>query len=154
MTKGNKINNQSGDKDREAAAKSCVLLIEDEEVIRKYISNVLTSCGLKVFVAKDGQDGIDTFRQHADQVDVVLLDYRMPGLTAAETLTGIRQIRSDIEVIVSSGLEEQEVMPSLGDEPVTTMLKKPYRLIELINLLNELGLKVSYPDFLARNGFE
>jgi PAS domain S-box-containing protein len=78
-----------------------VLLIDDEEPIRKILGLYLRSKGHEVITAADGQEGIETFQQESPSV--VLTDIKMPGMDGIEVLKRVKEINSEAEVIVITG---------------------------------------------------
>lgn len=78
-----------------------VLCIDDEEMIRITIGDYLEDFGYRILFAENGRTGLETFRQ-AD-VDVVLVDLRMPEVDGLEVLAAIRQESPETPVIVVSG---------------------------------------------------
>jgi PAS domain S-box-containing protein len=114
--------NQTAPKPPEQA----VLVIDDESFIRDVVRDVLTTDGLKVLSAANGEEGLLLFRQHTQEIGVVVLDMKMPGLSGEETYRALRQISPDIKVILSSGYSETDLMRQLGKQPNVIFLPKPY----------------------------
>lgn len=84
-----------------------VLVIDDEEGIRKVLSIALTDAGCDVVMAADGREGLRLFRETAPQI--VLTDIRMPGLSGLELLQTIKAEAGDKEVIVITGFGDLEL---------------------------------------------
>ena len=80
---------------------SKLLLIDDEEPIRKILGLYLRSHGYEVFTAADGQRGMELFQQESPPI--VLTDIKMPGMDGIEVLKRIKQISPETEVIVITG---------------------------------------------------
>ena len=112
-----------------------VLVIDDEEDIREVVQAVLESRGVRVLTANDGPEGVTCFREHADEVDVVLLDMTMPGLGGEEVFREILSIRSDARVIMSSGYSEQDTLERLDDERMVGFVPKPYTAQSLVDTI-------------------
>ncbi len=108
-----------------------VLLVEDEEMLREMADTMLTRLGYKVLPAKDGVEALEIFKNHLDEIRIVLSDLSMPRMNGWETLTALRQIRPDIPVILASGHDQSKVL--VGDHPdlPQVFLQKPYRKAEL-----------------------
>ena len=109
-----------------------VLVVDDEEDIRDVVETVLESRGARVLTAADGAAGIEQFRLHADDVDVVLLDMTMPGLGGDAVFREILSIRPNARVILSSGYSEQDALAHLDDERMAGFVHKPYTAQSLI----------------------
>ena len=108
-----------------------VLLIEDEEQVRKMARTMLTHLGYRVIEAKDGVEAVEIFQQHQDEIRCVLSDLTMPRMNGWDTLAALRKLSPDIPVILSSGYDEAQVMADEHPERPNAFLGKPYRLQEL-----------------------
>ena len=60
-----------------------VLVIDDDEAIRMAICDILQTVGIQVVMAAGGEDGLELYQQRRHEVDLILLDYSMPGLDGA-----------------------------------------------------------------------
>ncbi|MFN7995849.1 MAG: response regulator [Bryobacteraceae bacterium] len=103
-----------------------VLVIDDEEIVRRTAKATLERFGYEVVVAEDGRQGLDAFRRLAGRVDVVLLDMTMPVMSGEETFRELRAIRPDIQVILSSGHNEVEAIRHFTGKGLAGFLQKPY----------------------------
>jgi PAS domain S-box-containing protein len=115
-----------------------VLVIDDEEMARTVAQKILQKFGFTVLTAHNGREGLEIFKQHRDQISVVLLDMTMPIMSGVNTLQGIRKLRSDIPVVLSSGYDENEAFTKFCKTSASTFLQKPYQPIALIEKLNEV----------------
>jgi CheY-like chemotaxis protein len=114
------------------AVSATVLLVDDEEDVRGVVGEVLEHEGFRVLRAEDGARGVALFREHADRVDVVLLDLSMPGLTGEQTFRRLREIDPDVRVILSSGYDQHEARGRFGPGPPAGFIQKPYRSDQLV----------------------
>ena len=108
-----------------------VLLIDDEEMIREMAATMLTRMGFKVLSAKDGVEALQIFKNHPDEVGIVLSDLSMPHMDGWETLTALRQIRPNIPVVLASGHDQSKVLAGDHPELPQVFLHKPYKKTEL-----------------------
>lgn len=104
-----------------------ILLVEDEEMIRKMTTSMLTRMGFKVLEAIDGVDAVEIFQKHQDEIDVVVSDLTMPRMDGWETLTALRRICPDLPVILASGHDESMVFAGDHHESPQAFLHKPYK---------------------------
>ncbi len=111
---------------------STVLVIDDEEEIRDVVQAVLSSRGIAVLTAESGRQGLELFRQHADRIDVVLLDMNMPGMSGEAVFEGLRSINPKVRVIVSTGYSEQEAALRFANAPLAGFVHKPYTATSLV----------------------
>jgi PAS domain S-box-containing protein len=103
-----------------------VLLVEDDEPLRKMASVMLTRLGFTVIAAKDGAEAVEIFRDRRDEVCLVLSDLTMPRMNGWETLAALRRMRPDIPVILTSGYDEAHAMAGDHAEQPQVFLHKPY----------------------------
>ncbi|HWC00507.1 MAG TPA: response regulator [Bryobacteraceae bacterium] len=103
-----------------------VLVVDDEESVRRVAKLALTRLGCSVLVAADGVEAIEVFRQSGPEISLILLDMTMPRLSGAETLHRLREIRADVPVVISSGYGEIEAARRLPLDSVAGFLQKPY----------------------------
>ena len=112
-----------------------VLLVEDEELVRSAAAAMLTHLGFTVLEAGDGIEALELFRQHRCEIRCALCDSTMPGMSGWETMAALRQLASDLPVILTSGYSEAEVMASGRGERPQAFLSKPYQLKRLSDAL-------------------
>jgi two-component system, cell cycle sensor histidine kinase and response regulator CckA len=76
-----------------------ILVIEDDQVMRRVVSTYLKHVGYDVLTACNGLEGVEAFRSCPDLIDLVLTDLRMPVMTGNEAVHQIRETRPDVKVI-------------------------------------------------------
>ncbi len=124
-----------------AAAQGAVriLLVDDDELIRRSIAPMLTALGHAVHTAESGQEALDRL-QAGLQVDLVILDMNMPGLNGAQTLTRLLALRPDQIVLMATGYSDDAIAPLLEGRPNIHSLRKPFSLKEIQSKLGTMGL--------------
>jgi signal transduction histidine kinase len=120
-----------GDDDRvlldASARESRVLLVEDEEPIRKLVERLLRKNGHEVVTACDGDDGFRKFAQDPDSIDLVLTDVIMPGMSGKRLAESIREVRDDVPVIMMSGhLDQIQLTQSILERDRLGFIAKPF----------------------------
>jgi PAS domain S-box-containing protein len=115
-----------------------VLLADDEEVVRNVSQKMLEIIGFEVLTASDGLEAVELFSKYAEEIVCVLLDLTMPKLDGSEVFNRIRQIRSDIKVILCSGYNQQEATQRFVGKGLANFIQKPYRMHSLIATLKEV----------------
>lgn len=106
-----------------------VLIVEDEESLAEPLAFLLKKEGFEVFMASDGPTALDTFA--AEQIDIVLLDLMLPGMSGTEVCRQLRQTSSVPVIMVTARDTEIDRVVGLelgADDYVT----KPYFARELI----------------------
>ncbi len=104
----------------QGGAKRAVLVIDDDEVVRTALDDMLVSEGMRVLMAADGACGVALYRQRRAEIGLVVLDLSMPGMSGEETLRELRRVDPRVTVIreVRRWLEctEHDTMPDAGGE--------------------------------------
>jgi PAS domain S-box-containing protein len=103
-----------------------VLVIDDEELVRRTTKTTLERYGYSVILADNGRDGVNAYRALADRVSVVLLDLTMPMMSGEDALREIRAINPRVKVILSSGFNEVEAVQRFTGKGLAGFLQKPY----------------------------
>lgn len=100
-----------------------ILIIDDEELIRRSLNRIFTKEGFKVLEAQDGKQGLRVWLDHSP--DIILLDYMMPYLTGLEVLAQIPEKKRGQVIVISAyvGDREKDVFLKLG---VKHFYKKPF----------------------------
>ena len=117
------------------SGRSSVLIVEEEEVVRRAHLRSLAESGCHTQAAEDGSEAIRVMEQHP--FDVVLLDLRMPGLDGMEVLKTLKQRWPDSEVVVITGyatLESAKEAMKLGAQ---NYIAKPVGPDDVIKAANE-----------------
>ena len=118
----------SGDSMSLAEAKGeTILLADDELYVREGTSEVLESIGYRVLQAEDGEQALEIFREHKDEIHLVLLDVVMPNLGGLETAQKIREINPNLPVILMTGYDRENVLRGKGTLENSKVLMKPVK---------------------------
>ncbi|MCX7005944.1 MAG: response regulator, partial [Kiritimatiellaeota bacterium] len=104
-----------------------VLVVDDEDVIRRTASVILTALGYQVLLADNGRVGVELYRQHLGQISVVLLDMVMPEMNGQACFREIRRLDPHARVIISSGFVRDADITQLLAEGLAGFIQKPYR---------------------------
>jgi PAS domain S-box-containing protein len=119
-------------------ASGTVLLVDDEEALRRTTRRLLERAGFAVIEARDGLEGVERFREDAARISTVILDVTMPVMGGAEAFRRIREIAPAVPVVVSSGYDEQDTASAFTG-PAVEFLQKPYRPDGLLDAMRRVG---------------
>jgi two-component system, cell cycle sensor histidine kinase and response regulator CckA len=120
-----------------------ILLVDDDHVITKVISDLLTSLGYRVTIANSGREALSIFSSAPDCHDLLITDLSMPGMGGEELIRTVRDLKPEIPVILCSGFGE-----NTNDSPDSgTFLKlgKPVNIAELTGSIRHLIAGESTP---------
>lgn len=112
----------------------CVLLVEDDAMLRRCIARMLEHHGRRVWCAGDGIEALEIFRERAGEIDVVILDISMPRSDGPTTLAKLRTIDPCVPVIFSSGQLDDRLDTSVA-AGVQGVLPKPYTSKQMLEVL-------------------
>tara|TARA_Y100000588_G_scaffold376726_1_gene454899 strand:- start:89 stop:550 length:462 start_codon:yes stop_codon:yes gene_type:complete len=101
-----------------------ILVIDDEDGVRRAVGLLLEQLGYTVLTGSDGRQALDLFKTHRDAIFLILLDQSMPHISGREALQAIHAIDPNMTVIVFTGQSVKR-----GDFPgIRDLIKKPIRL--------------------------
>ena len=103
-----------------------ILVVDDDQTIRDGCSRILSKSGWTVITAENGQKGLDEIRSPRGEIDVVLLDLMMPGLSGMEVLEQSLQIVPDLLVIVITGYATVESAVEAMKRGAYDFVPKPF----------------------------
>lgn len=120
-----------------AAKRRCVLVADDEPMVRNAACATLTAAGYDILTACDGAEAIECYRKHRKHIDCILLDLSMPRMGGLEALARMREIDPDVRVLLCSGYIEAD--PTHDELRIEApILPKPYRLSQLRDEIGRL----------------
>jgi PAS domain S-box-containing protein len=108
-----------------------VLIIDDEAPVRRVAADMLHVLGMETIVAVGGQEGLDIYLTEASNIDIVLLDMKMPGMDGEETFRRLRAFNPVAKVILATGYSETDDLGSFTDQNTVEFLRKPFALSAL-----------------------
>ncbi|MCF6238734.1 MAG: response regulator, partial [Candidatus Marinimicrobia bacterium] len=115
-----------------------ILIADDEEAVRSIGKHMIRKLGFEVLTAADGQEAIELFKQHRNEIVGVLLDLTMPHKDGAEVFQEIRGINPDVKVILSSGYNEQDATQQFIGKGLAGFIQKPYVSADLVIKIKEV----------------
>ena len=104
-----------------------ILVVEDDEAVRRSIVESLEALGHAVAQAPDGRSALDELA--AGRPDLIITDYLMPGMTGAELMQHARRAYPDVPMIIATGYADMRAIEEVIDEDL--VLRKPFHLMEL-----------------------
>jgi|GEM_PF-2605505 len=115
-----------------------ILLVEDEELLRDMMNDVLVSKGYTVITAEDGNEGIEAFLHHQKDISVVILDMGLPRMGGDDVFKRIRTINPEARIILASGFIEPQVKSELYKSGAKYFIQKPYVPNEVLGKIREV----------------
>ena len=112
-----------------------VLIIDDEQEFRESLSKRMTLRGYNNITLEGGEDAVKTIRSDKE-IDVVVLDRKMPGLSGEQVLKEIKQYRPELQVIILTGHGSVDSAVEAGKLDAYTYLQKPCEFEELMRVVD------------------
>jgi len=113
-----------------------ILVIDDERDICELVQLTLEDLGFEVLLAYSGEEGLNYIRSRGNQVQLILLDLAMPGLSGVDVLGSIKQEYPEVPVIIMSGyITDKGEVAALG---ATDVLQKPFLLSDIEELVKSV----------------
>ena len=110
-----------------------ILLVEDEPSVRQLFATALSRAGYKVYEAQNGEEALKVFDKHADAIDLLLTDMRMPYMGGAELVHALRNRKTGLKLICISGYPG-----TMGSEEESDFLAKPFSRDEMLKKVREV----------------
>ena len=115
-----------------------VLFVDDEPGIRNLVQLSLRNAGYRVTICSHAEQAIDVYRDRHGDVDLVIVDMLMPGMSGLDALNRMKEINPDVRVVLSSvhvpGRESEDVIM----HGFVDFLPKPFKPAELLDMLTRL----------------
>jgi two-component system, cell cycle sensor histidine kinase and response regulator CckA len=110
---------------RTATGPETVLLVDDNPQVRSSVSRLLSDQGYRVIEAASGAGALSLFESHKDQVDLLLVDLAMPGMSGREVARRLRGSRPNLKVLYVTGYGGPHFREQVEDEPIE-LFQKPF----------------------------
>jgi excisionase family DNA binding protein len=120
-----------------ATVRVSILVVDDEDVTRQFIAGALQMGQRQIVTAATGEEAVEIARQ--SDLDLVLLDLVMPGMSGLETFRQLHAIKPDMPVIIVTGYPDSEQVSKVLEIGPVTMINKP---LDVSHLQKVVGLMV------------
>ncbi len=122
-----------------ARGQGTILVVDDDEFVRRVAGDMLEKLGFEVLTARDGQEGLEVFRGRSGDVALVILDLSMPRMSGQEAFREIRRVAPEARVLLASGYDERaNARLFAGREGPAGFIQKPYRFDVLRDKIREV----------------
>ena len=115
-----------------------ILIVDDELLIVEVTKRLLQMIGYTVFVAGSGQEAVAIYMTKKSEIDLVILDMIMPGVSGKETFELLRDIDPKCKVIISSGYSADGLSALLEEKQCNGFLQKPFNIEQLSIKIREI----------------
>ena len=115
-----------------------ILVIDDEEMLRDVLKEVLEMVGFSALFASSGKEGIQLFEENREHVQLILLDILMPEMSGLETHKAIKEIDPDMKFIFMSGFPDKDALSLQELAGDYVFVKKPFSVKEIISEIKQV----------------
>ena len=126
-----------------------LVVVDDEEGVRRALRKVLEGDGYKVFLAENGKQAIRIVGGNDGKIETVISDFKMPGIDGLETLMEIGRINPEITRIMLTGYATMESAIEAVNAGIDGFLTKPFENTELTAKVREYNLKKRLKQFVS-----
>jgi PAS domain S-box-containing protein len=127
-----------------------VLYVEDSKVTRETISIMLKKKFKKVFVAKDGEEGLLLGKKHKSDIDIIITDVNMPKLSGIEMINLLRKEEFSVPVIFTSAYTDSDLLLGAMELGITDYLVKPFSIPNLFIRIEHIFEEIHYQHLVLR----
>ena len=114
-----------------------ILLVDDEEMVLNVGVQLLEKLGYEVIKAGSGQQAVTLFEENKDNIDLVIVDIIMPEMGGGDVFDNIRQIKADVNVLLSSGYSIDGQAREILNRGCNGFIQKPFTLKQLSQKIKE-----------------
>ena len=115
-----------------------VLLTEDEQDVREIARQFLESGGYRVIEAKNGAEAIRLAAEHRGQIQLLVTDMVMPGMTGQELALRLQTEHPGLNVVFMSGYSEHAATEMANADPSVRLLTKPFSRAAILRTVAEI----------------
>lgn len=127
--------------DIDAGEGNLVLLVDDDELVRRSTSATLSNLGYNVVEVGNGALAVDLIKARPGRFSAVLLDLVMPGMTGREVFHALAALRSDLPVVVCTGYAADAHIDDTMKRSIAGLLQKPFSPEHLAEVLESVGAR-------------
>jgi len=117
--------------DRLVEGYGTILLVDDEKMITDVGKQIIKRLGYDVITAEGGQEAVEIYKENQDKINLVILDMIMPAMGGGETFEKLKEIDSNVRVLLSSGYSLSSQASEIMARGCAGFIQKPFYMKEL-----------------------
>jgi len=115
-----------------------IMLVDDEDIVAEVGSLMLQSLGYQVITAKSGMEAVELYQADTAKFALIILDMIMPKLNGGQTFDQLKEIDSDVKVLLSSGYSINDQARQILEKGCHGFIQKPFNLERLSTKIKEI----------------
>lgn len=123
---------------KDAGPRGRILIVDDDEIIRNSLEDMLEFYEYETFSASDGNEALEIYSDYGHAIDLVILDLNMPGLNGHDTYMKLKEMNDAVQVLLATGDIGNRVIDSMRDRGLKHIFQKPLSFETLKNILENL----------------
>jgi len=124
--------------DTAVQGKGKILVVDDEDVFREMMKDVLAYLGYDVLASENGQEGIQVYKEHQEEIDLVILDMNMPVMDGKEMFRILKKINPNVRALLATGFALDGEVQELMTEGVMGFIQKPFMIEDISKAIDAL----------------
>lgn len=119
---------------------TCIVIVEDEILVRMFAVDVLEDAGFRVAQAANGAEALLRIEEVGTELGAVIIDLGLPDRPGDEVAAELRTRFVQLPILIASGRSERELKDRFNSDPAVAILPKPYTEPMLLDALQRLGV--------------
>jgi two-component system, cell cycle sensor histidine kinase and response regulator CckA len=115
-----------------------IMVVEDEPTVRDLVINILEAEGFRVLAAQNGEEALQIAECHLGNIDLVLTDIVMPGMSGGELVQRLAALKPGMRVLYMSGYTKYTVFSHGALESVSSFIWKPFAPADLLKKVRDV----------------
>lgn len=138
LIKGNGLDDKKAKQEEIRAGGETILLVDDDDVILETCAQLLAEFGYTTLKALTGEEALEIYAKRAKNIDIVIIDMIMPGMSGKELYARLKKIDPDVKTLLSSGYALNEQAQEIIESGCNGFIQKPYNINQLCNTINNI----------------
>jgi CheY-like chemotaxis protein len=120
-----------------SSVEATILLVEDDPIVLFVNKTRLERLGYKVITATGGEAALDIFKQSAPDIQLVISDIIMPGISGMDLFTRLKQQKPDVKMVLATGYSIGHDDDKLLNQGIAALIQKPFSREQLAEVVKE-----------------
>ncbi len=116
----------------------CILVIDDESIVRNTAQGILSAAGYDVILAEDGITGSEIYKSEMNRISLVIIDMVMPRISGKETFERLKLINPEVKVLFASGFNNEGSIQNILKHGAKGFIQKPYMISDFTKLIDDV----------------
>jgi CheY-like chemotaxis protein len=125
-----------GEEPAVSSRRGTLLVVEDEDHLRRAVVKLLRKTGFEVFEAADGFSAIELLRAEGDKIDAILLDATVPGASSRQIVAEAANAWPGIRVVLTSAYSREAIADEFAAPQIRSFIRKPFLFADLLKTLH------------------